>query len=93
MKTLTIKDLPRTEQLDRTAMAGVRGGWKMNSSYYSVGDVTYAPHYDSSIDAAQSLFQDQEVVTATANGSAFVEGVDVHSNVSQNGQNLIIAPK
>jgi hypothetical protein len=27
MTTLTINDLPRTEELDRKAMAGVRGGW------------------------------------------------------------------
>jgi hypothetical protein len=89
MKTLIIKDLARTEQLDRTAMAGVRGGWKMNSPYYSFGDVTYAPSYDSSIHATQNLMQGQEVMTATANGSAFVDGVSVHSNVSQNGQNTI----
>jgi hypothetical protein len=29
-------------------------------------------------------------MTATANGSAFVDGVHVHSNVSQNGNNKII---
>ena len=29
-------------------------------------------------------------MTATANGSAFLDGVDVHSNVHQNGQNKII---
>jgi len=67
MKTLTIKDLARTEELSSTAMSGVRGGWKMNSSYYSFGDVTYAPSYDSSIDAVQKLMQNQEVLTATAN--------------------------
>jgi hypothetical protein len=90
MKTLIIKDLARTEELDSAKMAEVRGGWKMNSSYYSFGDVTYAPSYDSSIDAVQLLMQDQEVMTATANGSAFVEDVNVTSNVSQDGQNLII---
>jgi hypothetical protein len=90
MKTLIIKDLARTEQLDRTAMAGVRGGWSMNSPYFKVGDVTYAPSYDSSIHATQNLLQSQQVMTATANGSAFVDGVHVHSNVSQNGNNKII---
>jgi hypothetical protein len=29
-------------------------------------------------------------MTATANGSAFLDGVDVHSNVHQNGQNKIV---
>ena len=29
MKTLMIKDMARTEQLNRAAMAAVRGDWKM----------------------------------------------------------------
>jgi len=90
MKTLIIKDLARTEQLDRTAMAGVRGGWKMHAPSYAFGDVNYAPSYDSSIHATQNLFQQQEVLNATANGSAFVDGVHVNSKVSQNGNNTII---
>jgi hypothetical protein len=91
MKTLIIKDLARTEQLDRTAMAGVRGGWKMNSPYYSFGDVTYAPSYDGSITAVQNLAQQNSVLNATANGSAFVDGVYVDSNVSQDGHNTIVS--
>ena len=90
MKTLTIKDLARTEQLDRTEMAAVRGGWKMGSPSYSFGDVTYAPSYDSSIHATQDLFQMQEVVNATANGSAFLDNVYVDNDVSQSGTNKII---
>ncbi|CAN7374110.1 hypothetical protein [Massilia sp. LjRoot122] len=90
MKTLTITDLARTEQLDRSAMAEVRGGWSMYSPSYYVGDVSYAPSSDSSINAAQNLLQQQSVVTATANGSAFVGGVHVNSHVSQDGQNKII---
>ena len=90
MKTLTIKDLARTEQLDRTAMAGVRGGWKMHSPSYAFGDVSYAPTYDSSITAVQNLAQHQSVLNATANESAFIEGVHVNSNVSQKGNNTIV---
>jgi hypothetical protein len=90
MKTLTIKDLARTEELDRATMTAVRGGWKMNSPYFKVGDVTYAPSYDSSIAAVQNLSQLQSDVTATANGSAFLDGVHVHSNTRQNGNNTII---
>ena len=89
MKTLIIKDLARTEQLDRTAMAGVRGG-TMSAPYYSLGDVTYAPSYDSSIHAAQNMVQVQDVVNATANGSAFLEGVSANNQTSQNGQNNIV---
>jgi hypothetical protein len=94
MKTLTIKDLARTEQLDRGAMTLVRGGW---SSYapaktpsYKMGDLNYAPSHDSSIKATQNLLQQQSVATLTANGSAFLHGVDVHSDVHQDGQNKII---
>ena len=49
MKTLTITDLARTEQLDRSAMAHVRGGFKMGTPGYSYGDLNYAPSVDSSI--------------------------------------------
>jgi hypothetical protein len=90
MKTLTIKDLARTEQLDSAAMAGVRGGWKMSSPPYSFGNVSYAPAYDSSIRAMQDVTQHQQVLNATANGSAFVEGVHVKNTTEQFGQNNIV---
>jgi hypothetical protein len=90
MKTLTIKDLARTEQLERRAMAAVRGGWSMFAPSYKMGDLNYAPSSDSSITATQNLFQQQSVATLTANGSAFVDGVAVHSGVHQNGENKIV---
>jgi hypothetical protein len=90
MKTLTIKDLDRAEQLDRTAMAAVRGGWSVYAPSYKFGDVTYAPTSDSSINAMQALSQQQSVLTATANDSAFLAGVSVQNNTHQNGKNKII---
>jgi hypothetical protein len=90
MKTLTIKDLDRAEQLDRTAMAAVRGGWNVFAPTYKMGDYTYAPTSDSSINAMQSLSQQQNVMTATANDSAFLAGVSVNNNTHQNGKNKII---
>ena len=94
MKTLTIKDLARTEQLDRTAMAAVRGGWKMSTEPYPHGDgKKYVPSFgnnDSSIHATQSLAQLQNVVNATANGSAFLDNINVHNDVSQDGKNVIV---
>ncbi|THC45278.1 hypothetical protein [Massilia sp. Mn16-1_5] len=90
MKTLTIKDLARTEQLDRSAMTNVRGGWSMLATNYKLGDVSYMPSTDSSIKATQNLLQQQSVLTSTANGSAFLHGVDVHSDVRQNGENKIV---
>jgi hypothetical protein len=90
MNTLIIKDLDRAEQLDRTAMAAVRGGWSVFAPSYKMGDVTYAPSSDSSINAAQSLGQLQNVMTATANDSAFLSGVTVNNTTHQNGKNVIV---
>jgi hypothetical protein len=90
MKRLIITDLARTEQLDRGAMAQVRGGFKMGTPGYPLGNVSYAPSFDSSITATQNLAQMQEVVTATANGSAFIDGVTVHNNVDQHGENKVV---
>ena len=39
---------------------------------------------------SQDLAQMQDVLTATANGSAFVHGVHVDSDVSQHGENKIV---
>jgi hypothetical protein len=90
MKTLIIKDLARTEQLDRSAMTAVRGGMKMSTPGYKFGDLTFAPSWDSSIHATQDLVQMQDVVNATANGSAFLDNIHVDNDVSQNGTNKII---
>jgi hypothetical protein len=90
MKTLTIKDLARTEQLDSAAMAGVRGGWKMNTPSYTFGNVSYAPAVDSSIHAIQDVTQSQDVMNATANGSAFIDGVHAKNTTKQFGQNNIV---
>jgi hypothetical protein len=38
----------------------------------------------------QNLSQQQSVLTATANDSAFLAGVSVQSNTHQNGKNKII---
>ena len=89
MKTLTIKDLAHTEQLDRTAMTGVRGG-HMSMPAYSLGNVKYAPTYDSSIDATQDLAQFQTVKNSVADGSAFVDKLKVTNNTSLFGQNNIV---
>jgi hypothetical protein len=102
MHTLTIKDLARTEELDRSAMTAVRGGWKMGTPSYSTPSYSFddmkshspssspsSSSFDSSLHATQSLVQMQDVVNATANGSAFLEGIYVNNHVSQNGTNKI----
>ena len=90
MKTLTIKDLARTEELDHAALSAVRGGMKMDWSSYKTGDINYAPSYDSSIHATQNLAQFQDVTNAVANGSAFVDNLHVKNNTSLFGQNNIV---
>jgi hypothetical protein len=89
MKTLTIKDLARTEELDRSAMSAVRGGWKMEPMY-KFGDVTYSPSHDSSIDAVQKIMQQQDSLNAVANESAFLDNIHVTNNVSQDATNKIV---
>ncbi len=91
MKTLTIKDLARTEELDHAALSTVRGGMKMMSwPSYQTGDISYTPSYDSSIHATQNLAQFQNVTNAVANGSAFVDKLHVNNNTSLFGQNNIV---
>jgi hypothetical protein len=90
MKTLTIIDLARSEQLDRPTMAAVRGGWKMGLPGYPLGDVKIAGSDDSSINARQDLGQMQDVALATANGAAFVGCVHVDSDDTQHGENKIV---
>jgi hypothetical protein len=86
MKTLIIKDLSVTSELDHGAMAAVRGGHGMSqTSWYPLP----SPTYSTSVDATQNLTQFQNVVNATANGSAFVSGVTANNNTSQFGQNNI----
>lgn len=88
MKALIIKDLARTEELDRSAMAAVRGGTAMSSMSYGF-PLIYSPSSDSSVHATQGLQQFQSVMNATANGSAFLDGVHVTNKTSQFGQNNI----
>jgi len=90
MKTLIINGLARSERLDRPTMAAVRGGWKVNAASYTFGDIKYAGSSDSSINAMQNLGQEQNALTATANGSAFVDCVHVDNDVAQNGKNTIV---
>jgi archaellum component FlaF (FlaF/FlaG flagellin family) len=91
MKTMTINDLARTQQLDRTAMAAVRGGTNMYSRSYAFENTKVAAaSYDRSLQATQNLTQIQDVVNATANGSAFLDKIHVDNDVSQDGANKIV---
>jgi hypothetical protein len=50
----------------------------------------YSPSYTSTIDVNQNLQQLQNVTNATANGSAFIDGVTANNNTSQFGQNNVM---
>jgi hypothetical protein len=90
MNTLTINDLALTCELDRGAMARVRGGYKMQQQSHGLASMpSYSPRFDSSINVHQDLQQLQDVVNATANGSAFIDGVTAHNNTDQFGQNNV----
>jgi hypothetical protein len=87
MKTLNIKDLARTEELDRTSMAAVRGGMKDSPWYPSMPQ--YSQPSNTSIDVKQNLMQFQDVKNLTANGSAFLDCVHVDNHTDQFGQNNV----
>jgi hypothetical protein len=87
MKTLTIKDLALTSELTRNEMRSVRGGYKLDLPSYPM---FAAPSYTKSIDVTQNLAQAQDVLNATANGSAFIDGVHATNNTSQFGQNNVL---
>jgi hypothetical protein len=87
MNALTIKDLAVSSELSQKDMRGVRGGHSMGSPSYPMFPM---PSYTKSIDASQDLRQAQQVLNETADGSAFISGVDVTNNTTQFGQNNIL---
>lgn len=94
MKTLMIKDLALTEELDRTAMAAVHGGRLLGVRPFSFDLRLSDDHsFNSSIAASQFLGQEQNVQTLVGNGNsfAFADKVKPTANVSvsQNGTNGI----
>lgn len=96
MKTLIIKDLAREHALDAVGMAAIRGGYNLGAQYCMPSYSSFCPppyadagSFDSSVHATQSLSQGQQVLNATANGSAFLTGLDVTNKTKQFGQNNI----
>lgn len=87
MNTIIIKDLALTCDLSHNAMAAVRGGH--NSMPSMPWLPTYSPSTTSSITTDQSLAQFQNVQNLTANGSAFITGVNATNHTDQFGQNNI----
>lgn len=81
MNTLTIKDLPATAELDRSAMSAVRGG--MMKGFYPYWMPYHAVTKNSfSVEASQLIGQTQNVVNTNGNNVAFAS--DIHSVVKPN---------
>jgi len=74
MKSLTIKDLSITEELDSRAMSAVRGG---NLPGYWPG--VNVSSYEASFDATQLITQSQNTLNNNGNNVAFASGI--HSTV------------
>ncbi|SAK46544.1 hypothetical protein [Caballeronia ptereochthonis] len=88
MKTLTIKDLPVTEELDRRAMSAVRGG---NALLYP-GFISGFDVSKIAMTFAPQQFIGQTQTTTTENGSniAFADGLTARANVApkQDARNI-----
>lgn len=81
MKTLTIRDLPVTEELDRRAMSAVRGG----SSYF-------VPGFDMSkvalsFNTQQMIQQDQKTFNENGANVAFADDIDSKVKPVQTARN------
>lgn len=96
MTTLLIKDLAKTDDLDRSAMTRVRGGMGM---YQGATKGMYEGMYpgmpasfsssDFSFDAKQLLGQTQNTVVNNGNNVAFASGITANVNPTQHGTNTI----
>ncbi|AKU12614.1 hypothetical protein AzCIB_2721 [Azoarcus sp. CIB] len=71
MKTLTINDLPMTEELGREAMSEVRGGMMYFAPWYSYD----ASVTNESFSALQQINQGQSVATNVGNNVAVLGGI------------------
>ena len=87
MTTLLIKDLATTTELDRSAMASVRGGYYKGASVPSWMPVYGAK--DTSIKAEQLIGQSQDVLNNNGNNVAFANCITSTVNPTQTGNNSI----
>jgi hypothetical protein len=82
MKTLMIKDLSNTEQLDSKAMSAVRGGFSYYNpfpSYVSYAPV-YAPTSIKNETTTQMINTQLDIQSANGNNSALVSGTTTYIN-------------
>ncbi|AQH01013.1 hypothetical protein A9R05_19220 [Burkholderia sp. KK1] len=87
MKTLTIKDLPVTEELDSRAMSAVRGGAAvLFPGFISMDGVTLSMPFSPQ----QFINQTQTTTNSVGSNVAFAEALKSQSNVAptQSAQNI-----
>ena len=91
MKTLLIKDLPVTEELDRKAMAGVVGGTSQGYTSYNGYSTPFGGTSKSefSFDASQMLDQSQKTLVNNGNNVAFASDITATVKPHQTGTNTI----
>ena len=91
MKTLMIKDLSESKELDSAAMASVAGGSYLDYVPYW-GDYKVDQNIHSTVvdfTAEQFIGQEQNVDTATGVNVAFAEHLKSDVTATQNGDNVI----
>jgi MOSC domain-containing protein YiiM len=86
MKTLTLNDLSRTEELDAKAMAGVHGGMQKAVYPYPLVD---ASKYEFSLVAEQLNSQSQSIVNHNGVNAAFAEDISSKIKPTQTANNSI----
>jgi len=88
MKTLTIKDLSRTEELDRPAMAGVCGG--MLTGYFPAWSSVYdTSKHDFSLNVQQLNSQTQNIANNNGVNVAFADNIRTTIKPTQTASNSI----
>ena len=96
MSTLMIKDLAIASDLDRTAMASVRGGYYKGAPAYCLPSyctpvwgqpTSAAPASSFSFDASQMIGQSQNVENNNGNNVAFAHGITSTVNPTQSANN------
>ncbi len=88
MKSLLIKDLSRTQDLDRNTMAAVTGGMYKGGAYFPLA-VFDASKHSSSFDATQLIGQSQNTLVNNGNNAAFVSGISSTVKPTQTANNTI----
>ena len=84
MKSLTIKDLSITEELDSRAMSAVRGG-TLPSFWPGVS----VSSYESSFNVTQLISQSQNTLNNNGNNVAFADHIDSTVKPVQKATNTI----